>query len=110
MDNQVIELPELEGQGSPSKGLVIGICIGTGFSILCLLLILVYSFRAIPLTTDCNQRMYSYLDIFRVITFAPGVFNRDQWSQAYDMNLKDRVTTTWTSSDLHAVAFLEDIV
>ena len=54
--------------------------------------------------------MYSYLDILRVTTFAPGVFNRDQWSQAYDMNMKDRVTTTWTSSDLHAVAFLEDIV
>ena len=43
------------------------------------------------------------------ITYAPGIFGRDVWTESFSSS-PDRVTKTWLSSDLSAVAPLEYLV
>ena len=109
-NNQNFEIPTSERRLPGVMNILIGVGIGVILSLLCLsLLVAGLLVNSVGISSDCKTKNSSILDVIRVQTFAPGIFGRDVWSESYTSS-PDRVTMTWLSNNLNAVAYVEYLV
>ncbi len=95
---------------SGAWNILIGMLIGVALTLVCLA-VGAAGFLAVDtrVGADCKSRSASLLDVLHVQTYAPGVFSTDLWTEN-SASYPDKVTRTWYSDGLGAVAHLEYLV